>query len=86
MGHKVNPTGIRIGITTGWQSRWFGVKKDYREQLRKDVEIRSFVTKSWKQAAIASVQIERSRNVIRLIIETSRPVCSSAEAAPGLKT
>ncbi len=73
MGNKVNPTGIRLGITTNWQSRWFGTKKTYRQQLRKDVEIRAFVMSKWKAAAIASVGIERSANAVRLIIHTARP-------------
>lgn len=73
MGNKVHPTGIRLGITTNWQSRWFESKKTYREQLRKDVEIRQLVMSKWKAAAIASVTIERSANALRLIIHTSRP-------------
>lgn len=73
MGNKVNPTGIRLGITTDWQSRWFGSKKTYSMQLRKDVEIRSLIMKKWKAAAIASVQIDRSANVVKLSIATARP-------------
>lgn len=73
MGNKVNPTGIRLGITTNWLSRWFGSKKTYRQQLRKDIEIRELVVNKWKAAAIASVQIERSGNAVRLIIHTARP-------------
>jgi small subunit ribosomal protein S3 len=73
MGNKVNPTGIRLGITTNWQSRWFGSKKTYSAQLRKDVEIRTLIMSKWKAAAIASVQIDRSANVVKLQIETARP-------------
>jgi small subunit ribosomal protein S3 len=85
MGNKVNPTGIRIGITTGWQSRWFGDKKGYRDQLRKDVEIREFITKKWKAAAIASVHIERSANAVRLIIHTSRPGVLIGRGGTGIE-
>ncbi len=85
MGHKVNPTGIRLGITTDWQSRWFGAKKEYRDQLRKDVELREFVTKNWKQAYIASVHIERSANALRLIIETSRPGVLIGRGGTGIE-
>ncbi|MGK2849156.1 MAG: 30S ribosomal protein S3 [Minisyncoccota bacterium] len=73
MGNKVHPTGIRLGITTEWQSRWFGTKKMYRNQLRKDIEMRHFIMDKWKAAAIASVGIERSANAVRLIIHTARP-------------
>jgi small subunit ribosomal protein S3 len=72
MGHKVNPTGLRIGITTTWKSRWFS-GKNYAQKLREDVQIREFIMKKWKAAAIADVDIERSANTLKLIIKTSRP-------------
>lgn len=72
MGHKVNPTGLRLGITTTWKSRWFS-KKDYTQNLKEDIEMRELVMKRWKNAAIADVEVERSANTIKLIIKTSRP-------------
>lgn len=72
MGHKVNPTGLRLGITTGWKSRWFA-EKDFTKKLKEDVQVRQFVMKKWKSAAIADVEIERSANTMKLIIKTSRP-------------
>lgn len=72
MGHKVNPTGLRIGITTTWKSRWFA-DKDYTKKLKEDIQLREFIMKKWKSAAIADVEIERNANTIRLIIKTSRP-------------
>lgn len=72
MGHKVNPTGLRLGITTTWKSRWFA-GKDYTKKLKEDVQVREFVMKKWKAAAIADVEIERSANTLKLVIKTSRP-------------
>src|SRR6266702_96746 len=72
MGHKVNPTGLRLGITATWKSRWFA-GKDYTKKLREDVEVRAFIMKKYKSAAIADVEIERSANTLKLIIKTSRP-------------
>lgn len=72
MGHKVNPTGLRLGITTTWKSRWFA-GKDYTKKLKEDIQVREFVMKKWKSAAIADVEIERSANTLKLIIKTSRP-------------
>ena len=72
MGHKVNPTGLRLGITTTWKSRWFA-RKDYKKNLKEDVQIREFVMKKWKTAAIADVEIERNANTLNLIVKTSRP-------------
>lgn len=85
MGNKVNPTGIRIGITTDWQSRWFGEKKLYREQLRKDVEIREFIMKKWKSAAIASIEVERTAGAVRLLIQTSRPGVLIGRGGAGIE-
>ncbi len=72
MGHKANPIGMRIGITTSWKSRWFGGRA-YQKNLREDILIREFIMEKWKSAAIASVEIERSSGSLRLIIGTSRP-------------
>lgn len=72
MGHKVNPTSLRLGITTTWKSRWFS-DRDYTKKLREDIEIREFIMKKWKAAAIADVEIERSSGTLKLIIKTSRP-------------
>lgn len=72
MGHKVNPVGFRIGITQTWKSKWFG-KKEYKDNLKQDIGIRTEVMKKWKAAFIAEVDIERSQAAIRIIIRTARP-------------
>lgn len=85
MGNKVHPTGIRLGIITNWQSRWFERKKTYREQLRKDIEIREFIVTKWKAAAIAGVEIERSANALRLVIRTARPGVLIGRGGTGIE-
>lgn len=72
MGHKVNPTGLRIGITEDWKSKWFS-KKEYQVNLRQDVEIRKDIMKKWKNAALANVEIDRSQAAIKIKISTARP-------------
>jgi small subunit ribosomal protein S3 len=72
MGNKVNPIGIRIGIVRDWKSKWFS-KKEYKSNLKQDVEIRNAIMKKWKVASIADVIIERSAKAVKLIIETARP-------------
>ena len=84
MGHKVNPKGLRIGITTNWRSRWFG-GKDYARNLKEDIEIRRFVMKRWKSAAIADVEIERSAGTLKLIIRTSRPGVLIGRGGTGIE-
>jgi small subunit ribosomal protein S3 len=72
MGHKVNPQGIRIGITSDWKSRWFS-KKDFPSQLKEDVKIRERIFKQLKNAAVGGVEVERSVGSIKIIIKTARP-------------
>jgi small subunit ribosomal protein S3 len=72
MGHKVNPVGLRLGITQDWKSKWFS-KKDYNKNLKQDIEIRLEVMKKWKAAFIAEVEIERSQAAVKIIIKTARP-------------
>jgi len=72
MGHKVNPVGLRLGITQDWKSKWFS-KKDYNKNLKQDIEIRLAVAKKWKAAFIGEVEIERSQAAVKIIIKTARP-------------
>ena len=72
MGHKVNPQGIRIGITSDWKSRWFS-KKDFPSQLKEDVKIRERIFKQLKNAAVGGVEVERSVGSVKIIIKTARP-------------
>jgi small subunit ribosomal protein S3 len=72
MGQKVNPQGLRIGITTNWKSRWFS-KKEYTKQLREDIEIRRMVESRLRNASVGAVDIERSAGLARVILKTARP-------------
>lgn len=73
MGKKVNPVGLRIGITNTWKSKWFGGKKEYANYLRQDIELRVAILKKWATAAIAEVEVERSTAMVKVIIKTARP-------------
>jgi len=73
MGQKVHPLSLRIGLGADWQSRWFGKKGKYREFLEQDVRLRIFIIKKLDKAGFSSVKIERSANLINIIIQTSRP-------------
>ena len=84
MGQKVNPKGLRLGITTTWRSRWFGGRK-YVDNLREDVLVRRAIMKKWKQASIADVEIERSDNDIKIIILTSRPGILIGRGGSGIE-
>ena len=84
MGQKVNPKGLRIGITNTWKSRWFS-KKEYAKQLREDVEIRRMVENKLRSAAVGSVDIERSAGVIRIVIRSARPGVIIGRGGSGIE-
>jgi small subunit ribosomal protein S3 len=72
MGQKVNPHGFRLGITTDFKSRWFA-DKQYSEYVKEDVAIRRLMSKGMERAGIAKVEIERTRDRVRVDIHTARP-------------
>ena len=72
MGQKVNPHGFRLGITTDFKSRWFA-DKQYAEYVKEDVAIRKLMSKGMERAGIAKVEIERTRDRVRVDIHTARP-------------
>lgn len=72
MGQKVNPHGFRLGITTEWKSRWFA-DKQYADYVKEDVAIRKLMTDGMERAGIARVDIERTRDRVRVDIHTARP-------------
>lgn len=72
MGQKVSPIGLRIGINRDWQSRWYA-EKDYADLLLEDIKIREYLKDYYKKASISLIEIERSKNRIKITIETSKP-------------
>ena len=77
MGQKVHPIGFRIGITEDWRSRWFAPKAAFAEFLIEDQTIRRFLDERLNRqppyAAVAKVEIERTRNEVKVILHTARP-------------
>jgi small subunit ribosomal protein S3 len=73
MGQKVNPYGFRLGITTDWKSRWFAENKEYTDSLIEDWRIRDYLRKQLERAAVSRVEIERTRDRLRIDVYTARP-------------
>ena len=73
MGHKVHPTGIRLGIAKDWNSKWYAGKKEYAEYLAADLKVREMLRRDLKQAGISRIQIERPAKTARVTIHTARP-------------
>jgi len=73
MGQKVSPVGLRIGINKGWESNWYAEGKDFAKNLNSDYQIRKFLEKKLKDAAVASILIERTTDKTEVIINTAKP-------------
>jgi small subunit ribosomal protein S3 len=72
MGQKVNPHGLRVGVIKGWDSRWF-TETDFAENLAEDHKIRKFLKKKLYSAGIGRIQIERTKDRVKVIIHTAKP-------------
>jgi small subunit ribosomal protein S3 len=73
MGQKVHPVGFRTGITEPWKSRWYAAKKEFRSLLLEDVKVRKFLKTKYRAAAIPKVEIERTRDEVKVILHSARP-------------
>ena len=84
MTHKVHPIGYRLGITKDWKSRWLDTKQ-YSLHTQEDYRIREFITKKYKNAGIETIEIERSRGKLLVIIATSRPGILIGRGGSGIE-
>ncbi|MGE3240115.1 MAG: 30S ribosomal protein S3 [Pirellulales bacterium] len=73
MGQKVNPIGFRTGIMMGWKSRWYASKREYSDLLLEDFKIRKYVTDKYRFAGIPTVEIERTRDEVKVVLHAARP-------------
>ena len=73
MGQKVNPYGFRLGIVTDWKSRWFADREEYSDNVIQDWKIRDYLMTELPHAAISRVEIERTRDRLRVDVHTARP-------------
>ena len=72
MGKKVNPHGFRLGITTEFKSRWYA-EKLYKDYVKEDIEIRRTMSKGMERAGVSHIEIERTRERVRIDLHTARP-------------
>jgi small subunit ribosomal protein S3 len=73
MGQKVNPLGIRLGITRDWTSRWYAGKKQFPLHVHTDFQVRQFLRSRLSEASVSRVQIERAAKKVNITIQTARP-------------
>jgi ribosomal protein S3 len=85
MGQKVNPYGFRLGVTTDWKSRWFS-DREYTEYLTEDWKIRNYIMGLLPQAAISRIEIERTRDRLRVDVHTARPGIVIGKKGAGVES
>src|ERR1700749_2997736 len=73
MGQKVNPLGIRLGITRDWTSRWYAGKKQFPVHVHTDFRVRQFLRSKLAEASVSRIQIERAAKKVNITIQTARP-------------
>ena len=86
MGQKVHPTGIRLGISKGWASKWFTSSSDYSKNVFQDFKIREYLNKKLKDAAVSKIQIERSSENITVAIFSARPGIVIGKKGEGIES
>ena len=89
MGQKVNPTGYRLGVIKGWQSRWYA-ERDYKDIFAEDLMIRQIINKELFNASVSRIEIERAAaNQVAVTIHTAKPgivIGKSGEKVDRLRT
>lgn len=73
MGQKVNPIGIRLGITRDWSSKWYADQRTFPNYIAMDYKIREFLKKKLKEASVSKILIERPARKAHITIHTARP-------------
>ena len=72
MGHKVHPSGFRIGVIRDWQAKWYA-EKNYVDFLQEDVKLRRAIESQYTDASVSLVEIDRQANKVAITIHTARP-------------
>src|SRR5699024_11421073 len=73
MGQKVNPTGIRLGISKDWNSRWYADSKTFPEFIESDFRVREYLREKLAAAAVSKIHIRRPSKSAQVVIHTARP-------------
>lgn len=73
MGQKVHPTGFRTGVMLDWKSRWYASKQEFADLLLEDKKIRDYVRKKYRFAGIPKIEIERTRDEVKVVLHCARP-------------
>lgn len=88
MGQKVNPIGMRLGITKSWNAKWYASKPQYANFLEEDIRLHQRIKKTLKHAGISQIETERAAQKVKVTIHAARPgiiIGRKGESADNLK-
>jgi small subunit ribosomal protein S3 len=88
MTHVANPFSQRLGIIRDWRSRWYvgaAGGTEYVNALRGDVLLREFLNKTLRGMYVAEIIMERSKDMYRMSIHTSRPGMIIGKGGDGIE-
>lgn len=85
MGQKVNPKIFRTGILWSWDSKWFAPKGQFGAVLQEDILVKKFLGKELQKASVARIEIERTPNVITIIVHSAKPGVIIGRAGAGIE-
>lgn len=83
MGQKISPISHRLAVTKDWRSRWFSAQK-YPQFLKEDLAIRSLLAKKLKAMSVHRIDIERSPDVLSIVVSTARPGLIIGRSGSGI--
>lgn len=84
MGQKVHPYGFRLGYIKGWHSSWYA-KDRYAELLHEDIKMRAYIEKNMKAAAVASIDISRTSDQVKVTVNTAKPGIAIGKKGTGIE-
>jgi small subunit ribosomal protein S3 len=85
MGQKTHPYGFRLGFNKGWLSLWYSKGKNYIDLFHTDIKIRKLIKQKYKHAGIASIEVKRISDTIRVQINTARPGIIIGKGGAGVQ-
>lgn len=85
MGQKINPRGLRVGVSQDWDAKWFAKDKDFSDLLIEDIKIRDFIKKKIYASGVPKIEIERAANRIKIDVHTAKPGMVIGKGGAGIE-
>ena len=87
MGQKVNPHGLRVGVIKDWNSKWYADTKngEFANNLVEDHKIREFLKKKLYDSNVSKIDIERTRDRVKVSVYTDKPGVVIGKGGAGIE-